>query len=64
MSRTSVKGQVLVDLVAKFAESAFEKEVETQQMDGKLVGSITPKNLYTRRCMLMEKQTKGDPEWG
>jgi len=35
MSRTSVKGQVLTDLMAEFVESLFEKEVETQHMDGK-----------------------------
>ena len=29
MPRTSIKGQVLIDLVAKFAEFLFEKEVET-----------------------------------
>ena len=29
MPRTSVKGQVLADLMAKFAESPLEKEVET-----------------------------------
>ena len=41
MPRTSVKGQVLIDLVAEFAESPYEKEVETQHMDGKSVGTIT-----------------------
>ena len=41
MLRTSVKGQVLTDLVAEFAESPFEKEVETQHMDGKSVSTIT-----------------------
>ena len=39
--RSSVKGQVLVDLVAEFTESPFKKEVETQHIDGKLVGTIT-----------------------
>ena len=29
MPRTYVKGQVLIDLVAEFAESPYEKEVET-----------------------------------
>ena len=38
---TSVKGQVLANLVAKFVESPYEKKVETQHMDGKLVGIIT-----------------------
>ena len=41
MPCTSVKGQVLADLVTEFAESSFEKEVETQHMDGKSVGIIT-----------------------
>ena len=41
MPCTSVKGQVLSDLVAKFAESLYEKEVETQHIDGKSVGTIT-----------------------
>ena len=41
MPHTSVKGQVLIDLVAEFAESPYEKEVETQHMDGKSVGTIT-----------------------
>ena len=41
MPHTSIKGQVLADLVAKFAESPLEKEVETQYMNGKSVGTIT-----------------------
>ena len=41
MPCTSVKGQILTDLVAEFAESPFEKEVETQHMDKKSVSTIT-----------------------
>ena len=41
MPCTSVKGQILADLVAEFAESPFEKEVETQHMDKKSVSTIT-----------------------
>ena len=41
MPRISVKGQVLTDLVAEFAESSYEREVETLHMDGKSVGIIT-----------------------
>ena len=41
MPHTSIKGQVLADLVAKFAESPLEKEVETQYMNGKSIGTIT-----------------------
>ena len=46
-SRTSVKSQVLIDLVAEFAETSYESEMEAQHMDGKSVGSITPQEpLY------------------
>ena len=41
MSRTSVKGQVLVDLVAEFAEPPLEEVVATQNMDGKSVDTIS-----------------------
>ena len=40
MSRTSVKGQVLADLVAEFIETLVEEKVEEQNMDGKSVGVI------------------------
>ena len=38
--RTSVKGQVLVNLVAKFAEPPLKEVAATQNMDGKSVGTI------------------------
>ena len=38
---TSIKGQVLTDLVAKFAESPLEEEGEKMNMDGKLVGVVS-----------------------
>ena len=41
MPLTSVKGQVLADLVAKFAEPSLEEVTEAQHMDGKLVGTIS-----------------------
>ena len=41
MPRTSVKGQVLMDLVAKFTETPLEETLMTQNMDGKLVGTIS-----------------------
>ena len=37
----SIKGQVLTDLVAKFAESPLEERMEKQDMDGKLVGLVS-----------------------
>ena len=41
MPRTSVKGQVLADLVAEFAKPSLEEEVGTQNMDEKSVGTIS-----------------------
>ena len=41
MPRTSVKGQVLIDLVAEFAEPSLEEVTETRDMDGKSVGTIS-----------------------
>ena len=37
---TSVKGQVLADLVAEFAKSLYKSKIKAQRMDGKSVGSI------------------------
>ena len=41
MPRTSVKGQVLTDLVAEFAETPSEDRLREQNMDGKSVGIIS-----------------------
>ena len=41
MPCTSIKGQVLADLVAEFAESPVEEKVKKQGMDGKLVGMVS-----------------------
>ena len=41
MPRTSIKGQVLVDLVAEFAESPIGEDKEEQGMNGKSVGLIS-----------------------
>ena len=41
MPCTFVKGQVLVDLVAEFAEPLLEEEVWVPGMDGKSVGAIS-----------------------
>ena len=37
MPRTSVKGQVLVDLLAEFTETPLEERVKKQNMDGTFV---------------------------
>ena len=41
MPRTSVKGQVLADLIAEFAKPLIEAIAKKENMDGKLVGTIS-----------------------
>ena len=41
MPRTSIKGQVLIDLVIELVESLLEEEGEKQTMDEKLVGVVS-----------------------
>ena len=41
MSRTSVKGHILSNLVAEFAETPLEERVEEQNIDEKSVGAIS-----------------------
>ena len=41
MPRTSIKGQVLADLVAEFTEPLMEELEPAENMDGKLVGTIS-----------------------
>ena len=46
MPRTSIKGQVLVDLVVEFTETSLESEMKAQHMDEKSVGSIAPQEPF------------------
>ena len=41
MPHSSIKGQVLTNLVAEFSETLLEERVEKQNMDGKSVGAIS-----------------------
>ena len=41
MPRTSIKGQILADLMAKFVEPALKEMSTTQNMDGKSVSKIS-----------------------
>ena len=41
MPRTSVKGQVLADLVVEFTESLIEVEVKEHRLEGKQVLAIS-----------------------
>ena len=45
MPCTSIKGQVLVDLVAEFTEPLVEELEPAKNMDGKLVGTISQYGL-------------------
>ena len=45
MLRISIKGQVLTDLVAEFVEFPIEELESTQNMDEKLVGTISQYHL-------------------
>ena len=49
MPHIFVKGQVLADLVANFAESPLEVEAKKQGMDGKSVGMISVQDLLSWR---------------
>ena len=52
MPRTSVKGQVLVDLVARFAELLEEIEVKWHGMDEKSVGLISTQDPSSWRVYM------------
>ena len=45
MPHTSIKGQVLADLVAEFTEPLMEELEPAENMDGKLVGTISQHGL-------------------
>ena len=45
MPRTSIKGQVLADLVAEFTEPPMEELEPAENIDGKLVGTISQHGL-------------------
>ena len=47
MSRTSIKGQVLADLVAKFTKPKIEELLPVGNMDEKLVDTISQGRLLT-----------------
>ena len=49
MPRTSIKGQVLADLVAESTEGPAENESKAHRMDEKSVGLVRCKNHYSGR---------------
>ena len=46
MPRSSIKGQVLADLVAEFAKPSVEAITEEKDMDGKSVGAISTNTMH------------------
>ena len=58
MPRTSIKGLVLVDLVAKFAESPLEEEVGKYNMDGKSVGMVSLQEPVSWRVYVNGSKSK------
>ena len=59
MPRTSVKGQILVDLVAEFAKAPLESEIEAQHVDGKSVGSIALRTVPLEGICRWSSKPKG-----
>ena len=64
MPRTSVKGQVLTDLVSEFTEYPTRIEVEGHRLEGQQVSVISLKMPHPRSYTLMEQQIKRDLGWG
>ena len=64
MSHTSVKGQVLVNLMAEFAETPLKERVEKQNMDGKSVGAISLQEPLSWKVYIDSARTTKDLEWG
>ena len=65
ISRASVKGQVLMDLVAEIVEPSSDEMTEAQHIDGKLVDMVLLRGILCPKWyMLMALQIKGDPKWG
>ena len=64
MPRTSIKGQVLADLVAKFTECPEEMEGGSKKLDeGSIVWPLFNAQCL-RNCTLMEQLINEDQEWG
>ena len=63
MPRTSVKGQVLADLVAEFAKPLLKEEAGAKVwMKNELAQSLC-KGPHVGKYMSMAQQTKKAPKW-
>ena len=64
MPRTSIKGQVLVDLVAEFTEPPIEELESAENMDEKLVGTISQYDLLAWEVYVDGASNKKGSEMG
>ena len=64
MARTSVKGQVLADLVVEFAECPKEVEMGNEALVERLVGVASIQAYRLGNYMLTEQLINEDQEWG
>jgi len=64
MPRTSIKGQVLTDLVAEFAEPPVEIVAKEQNMDGKSVGVISTLGPPCWKVYVDGVANQRGSEWG
>ena len=64
MPQTSIKGQVLADLVAEFAEPPVEKLTEQRGVEGKSVGVISTLKPSCWKVYVDGAATKENPGWG
>ena len=64
MPRTSVKGQVLTDLMAEFAETPSKDRLRKQNMDGKSVGVISLQEPLSWKVYVDGVANQKDLRWG
>ena len=64
MPRTSIKGQVLADIVAEFAECPQEMDVENRNMGERSVGVVLSNVPCLGNCMWTGQPTSEDQGWG
>ena len=64
MPRSSIKGQVLADLVAEFAEPSIETITEKEDMDGKAVAQSQRERSCVGKSTWTARPTKEDLELG
>ena len=64
MPRTSVKSQVLADLVAEFVKGPIENELKERRLDEKSVGLVATQEPLQLRYTWMGQRIKKGLAWG